>query len=120
MRNFAPLVLAAALAATPLAALADGLAFKSVDPQGLDGKAQAMVAALQASMDSQMPAFEQNGYGYYGALAVPQGMELKPELLFSVANFDTTDAAEKAVIEACKAQTKASCTVIGLLVPKES
>jgi hypothetical protein len=68
-------------------------------------------------MPGQMPAFEAQGYGYFGAIAVPKGVALKPELLSSVANLDSREAAYSGVLEACKAQTGADCTVIGYLVP---
>ncbi len=94
-----------------------GLAFQPVAPEGLDATATEMVAALQAGMPAQMAAFEQAGFGFYGALAVPQGVELAPEKLASVANHATPDAAQSAVLEVCAEQTGVECTVIGLLVP---
>ncbi|MCB1336512.1 MAG: hypothetical protein KDK10_03305 [Maritimibacter sp.] len=117
MKSFL-LALGLGLAATPL--LAEGLAFEPVAPEGLDAAATEMVAALQANLPGQMPAFEQQGYGYYGAIAVPKGVDLKPELLSSVANFATPEEAAKGVLEACLQQTGAECTVIGMLVPAGS
>lgn len=111
------LSLTLALAATPLAA--GPLGFEPVAPEGLDAKATQMVEALQAGMPGQMPAFEANGFGYYGAIAVPKGVALNPELLSSVANLDSLDAASAGVLEACEAQTGRECTVIGFLVPAE-
>lgn len=110
--------LATATAVTPLLAETNTLAFEPVAPVGLDATATAMVEALQAGMAAQLAAFEGAGFNFYGALAVPQGVELKPELLTSVANYDTAEAAQTAALEACQAQTGAGCTVIGLLVPK--
>lgn len=105
------------LAATPL--LAEGLGFEPVEPEGLDAKASQMVKALQDGMPGQMPAFEAQGYSYYGAIAVPKGVELKPELLSSVANLDSRDAAAAGVLDACKVQTGTDCTVVGYLVPAD-
>jgi len=107
---------AGAVSAAPLLA-GDGLAFEPVAPEGLDVTAAEMVSALQEGMPAQMAAFEQAGFGSYGALAVPQGVELGPEKLASVANHATPEAARGAVLEVCKQQTGAECTVIGLLVP---
>ena len=45
--------------------------------------------------------------------------ELTPELLSSVANLDSRDAAAEGVLDACKAQTGTECTVVGYLVPTE-
>lgn len=118
MKKIAPVAavsLSLALAGMPL--LAEGLGFEPVAPEGLDAKAGQMVKALQASMPSQMSAFEAQGYGYYGAIAVPKGVELKPELLSSVANLGSRDAAVEGVLDACKAQTGFDCTVVGYLVP---
>lgn len=112
------LTLATAIA-TPLLAETGGLAFQPVDPDGLDAKAAEMVVALQQGMPAQMAAFAQQGFGAYGALAVPMGVALTPELLSSVANFDTADAAREGVLKACETQTGADCTVIGLIVPAE-
>lgn len=109
------LSLSLALAGTPV--LAEGLGFEPVAPQGLDAKAGRMVKALQDSMPTQLPAFEAQGYGYFGAIAVPKGVELKPDLLSSVANLDSREAAAAGVLDACKAQTGIECTVIGYLVP---
>lgn len=109
------LVFAGAVSAAP--SFAAGLTFEPVAPEGLDASAAEMVAALQAGMPGQMAAFEQAGFGHYGALAVPKGVELKPELLSSVANADSPEAARGAVLEACQQQTGATCTVIGLLMP---
>ena len=115
------LALAATIAAAGAgtAGLADtkALAFEAVAPEGLDAEAAQIVAALQANMPAQIGLFEQNGYGHYGALAVPKGVALKPELLSSVANADTPEAAQAAVLEACAQQNGTECTVIGLLVP---
>jgi hypothetical protein len=107
---------AGAMSAAPIHA-EGGLAFEPVAPEGLDATAAEMVAVLQAGMPAQMPAFEQAGFGFYGALAVPQGVELGPDRLASVANHATADAAQSAVLEVCAEQTGAACTVIGLLVP---
>lgn len=106
-----------AFSAAPL--LADGLGFEPVEPEGLDAKAGQMVRALQDSMPGQLPAFEAQGYGFYGAIAVPKGVALKPELLSSVANLDSRDAAAVGVLDACKAQTGFDCTVVGYIVPAE-
>ena len=114
MKNFV-LACVMTLAAAPLAA--ENLGFEPVAPQGLDAKAAEMVQALQAGMPGQMPAFEAQGFGYYGAIAVPMGVALAPELLSSVANLASRDAASAGVLEACKAQTGKDCTVIGYLVP---
>ncbi|MCB1350923.1 MAG: hypothetical protein R3D59_16830 [Paracoccaceae bacterium] len=110
----AALTLSLGLAA-PL--FAEGLGFEPVAPEGLDAKAGEMVKALQDGMPGQLPAFEAQGYGYYGALAVPMGVALKPELLSSVANLDSREAAAAGVLDACKAQTGYDCTVVGYLVP---
>jgi len=120
MKNFIPataLTLSLALAAAPL--LADGLGFEPVAPEGLDATAAQMVEALQEGMPGQMPAFEAQGYSFYGAIAVPKGVALKPELLSSVANLDSREAAAEGVLEACKTQTGTECTVVGYLVPAE-
>jgi len=109
------LVFCLTLAASPL--FADGLAFEAVAPEGLDAEAAEMVDALQAGMPAQLPAFEAQGFGAYGAIAVPMGVALKPEFLSSVANLDNRDAASAGVLEACLAQTGAECTVVGFLVP---
>ena len=111
------LTLSYVFAETPL--LAEGLGFEPVAPEGLDAKAGQMVKALQDGMPGQMPAFEAQGFGYYGAIAVPKGVELKPELLSSVANLDSRDAAATGVLDACKVQTGTDCTVIGYLVPAD-
>jgi len=116
-RATAALAFSMALAAAPT--LAEGLGFEPVDPDGLDAKAGQMVKALQAGMPGQLPAFESQGFGYYGAIAVPMGVELKPELLSSVANLDSRDAAAAGVLDACKTQTGADCTVIGYIVPAD-
>ena len=116
MRQFAmTLTLGLSFAAGPL--LAEGLGFEPVAPEGLDAKAAQMVEALQTGMPGQMPAFEAQGFGYYGAIAVPKGVALKPELLSSVANLDSRAAAAEGVLAACKTQTGTECTVIGYLVP---
>ncbi|GKY87876.1 hypothetical protein [Sinisalibacter aestuarii] len=102
-------------AAVPL--FAGALAFEPVAPEGLDATAEQMVEALQAGMPAQMAAFEAQGFGSYGAIAVPKGVELKPELLASVANHESAEAARIAVLDACSELTGAECTVIGLIVP---
>lgn len=109
------LTFALSLAALPT--VAGNLGFEPVAPVGLDARATQMVEALQAGMPGQMAAFEAQGFGAFGAIAVPKGVELKPELLSSVANLDSRDAALAGVLEACQAQTGAACTVIGYLVP---
>lgn len=111
--------LAFALGLTLLAApvMAEGLAFEPVDPEGLDETAAEMVAQLQDGMPGQLPMFEQAGYGAYGALAVPVGVELTPQSLASAANLANAEEATEKTLEVCKAQTGYDCTVIGLLVP---
>jgi len=97
-----------------------GLAFEPVAPEGLDATAAEMVTALQAGMPGQLGAFEQAGFGAFGALAVPRGVALGPEKLASVANLATPEAAREAVLDVCQQQNGAECTVIGLLVPNEN
>lgn len=109
------LVFAGAVSAAP--SFAEGLTFQPVAPQGLDAASVELVVVLQAGMPGQMAAFEQAGFGHYGALAVPTGVALTPELLSSVANAETPEAAQSAVLDACAQQTGAACTVIGLLMP---
>lgn len=109
------LALGLSLAASPL--FAEGLGFEPVAPEGLDAAALERVARLQGGMPAQLPMFEQAGYGYYGAIAVPKGVELKPELLASVANLASTDEAREAVLNVCREQTGSACTVIGYIVP---
>lgn len=108
--------LAAAGFAAPIHA-EGGLAFEPVAPEGLDATAVEMVTALQAGMPGQLVAFEQAGFGAFGALAVPRGVALGPEKLASVANLATPEAAREAVLDVCQQQNGAECTVIGLLVP---
>ena len=114
MNKFA-LALGLSLAATPL--FAEGLGFEPAEPEGLDAAALERVAQLQENMPAQLPMFEQAGYGFYGAIAVPKGVELTPELLASVVNLASTDEARDAVLQACLEQTGTECTVIGYIVP---
>ncbi|SMH58358.1 hypothetical protein [Maritimibacter sp. HL-12] len=111
--------LAAAGVAAPIHA-EGGLAFEPVAPEGLDETATEMVAALQEGMPAQLVAFEQAGFGAFGALAVPRGVALAPEKLASVANHASPDAAREAVLDVCQQQNGAPCTVIGLLVPEDN
>lgn len=107
------LALALTLAATPL--LAGGLAFEPVVPDGLPADRAANVAAFQASIGpDQLAAMEAEGYGAYGAIAIPIAMPGAPVTL---ANLPSQAAAEAAVLEACKSQAGTACTVIGYLLP---
>lgn len=109
----------ALIAAMAAPVMADGVMFQPVAPEGLDATNQTVAETMQAGLPAQMARFEAAGYGHFGALAVPVGVEIKPESLAAVANLETTDAAKIAVLDACKVQTGAgSCTVIGFIVPK--
>lgn len=104
--------------------LADGLTFEPVTPEGLDASATEIVAALQGRMPGQMAAFEQQGYGAYGAMAVPVGVALEPETFaywvgMSVTLASVEDARNMA-LEDCENKNGMSCTVIGLLVPADN
>lgn len=107
----------ASIAAGPVGAETGAPSFEPVTPEGLDAKAGQMVAALQASMPGQMAAFAAQGFGAYGALAVPVGVALTPQSLASAANLDSIEAAKAKTLEVCKAQNNAACTVIGLILP---
>ncbi len=95
-----------------------GMVFYPVEPKGLDAAAGAQIAALQAGMAAQMATFEQGGYGYYGAMAVPKGQPLGPESLTVIAGLHSPAAAQRSVLAQCKASHKAECTVVGLMLPK--
>lgn len=111
-------VLALGLIAVAGPVLAEGLMFEPAAPEGLDEANQKVAEMMQAGLPGQMATFEQGGYGHFGALAVPVGVEIKPESLSAVANLESTEAAKLAVLDACKVQNGASCTVIGYIVPK--
>ncbi len=110
------LALTLSFAATPL--VAEGLSFEPVAPVGLNAAATQKVAAWQAQMPAAMPAFAQNGYGAYGAFAVPKGASLEDPSEFAVmAGLDTVETAKAATLEACTQQTGRDCVLIGLLLP---
>ncbi|MEJ1997816.1 MAG: hypothetical protein P8X76_06595 [Maritimibacter sp.] len=112
-------------AATPGLA-ADGLSFQSVEPEGLSEDAMLAVTSVQGVMPAQMPAYEQQGFSYYGAFAVPKGQELglsaaeMAKWLVIKANTETLEEAKTGVLESCVELTNAEdCTLIGLMVPAE-
>lgn len=107
------LALGLALAASPL--VAQGLAFEPVTPQGLPEDRAANVVAFQASISpEQLAAMEAEGYGAFGAIAIPLAMPGAP---VTMANLATQAEAEAAVLAACQEQTGSECTLIGRLVP---
>ena len=102
-----------AFAAAPLAA--GELAFEPVAPKGISADRVAGVEKFQASIGaSQLAAMETQGYGAYGAIAIPVAKRGNP---LTMANLPDRGAAEAAVLDACKAETGTACTVIGFLVP---
>lgn len=94
-----------------------GMIFYPVEPTGLEGDAIGKVEALQKGLAKQMGSFENAGYGYYGALAVPQGMGLTPESLIMTQGLHSTKAAQEQVLKECKEAHGVACTVIGLTLP---
>jgi hypothetical protein len=96
---------------------ATGMVFYPVEPNGLDTDAMEKVGRLQDAMPGQMAAFEQGGYGYYGAMAVPMGRPLGPESLVMVAGLHSPAAAQQSVLAQCKAMNSTECTVIGFTLP---
>jgi|GEM_PF-3339540 len=112
----------AGVAALP--GLAEGLTFEPVTPEGLDAGATEIVATLQDRMPGQMPAFEQQGYGAFGAMAVPVGVALDPETFAQWVGLSVTlgsvEDARSMALEDCQTKNGSSCTVIGLLVPAEN
>lgn len=111
------LALGLTLAATPL--FADPIAFEPVTPDGLDAAALERVAVLQSGLPGQMPAFEAQGYAAWGAILVPQGVEITPQALAAVQGLPDAESAKTAGLEVCAQQFGTDCTVIGLLVPGE-
>lgn len=107
------LALGLALAAAPLAA--EGLRFEPVAPEGIGADRVANVEKFQASFgDPQLASMQAQGYGAYGAIAIPVA---KPGNPATVANFKTAEEAKTAALAACKTQTEVECTIIGLFVP---
>ena len=58
-----------------------------------------------------------NGFGAFGAFAVPQGVALDETKVSVSANTASTDEAGAAALDACQAVTGTACTLIGYLVP---
>ena len=101
------------LAASPL--VAGGLAFEPVAPEGISADRVANVEKFQQSISTaQLAAMEAQGYGAYGAIAIPVAMPGNP---VTVATLADRNAARAAALDACKAETGTDCTVIGYLVP---
>lgn len=94
-----------------------GMVFYPVEPTGLEGDAVDKVVALQEGLAKQMASFEKVGYGYYGALAVPQGVGLTPESLIMTQGLHTPTAAQEQVLKECNEAHGVACTVIGLTLP---
>lgn len=113
--NTTVLALGLALTATPL--LGEGLAFEPTTPDGLDATALERVAVLQTGLPGQMPAFEAQGYTAWGAILVPQGVEITPQTLAAVQGLPDAEAATAEGLKICAQQFGTDCTVIGLLVP---
>ncbi|HHC29221.1 MAG TPA: hypothetical protein ENK80_01480 [Rhodobacterales bacterium] len=73
------------------------------------------MAKFQKSIGAaQLAAMQAQGYGAYGAMAIPVSQPGNP---VTVANLADQAAAEKTVLEACKTQTGSTCTLIGLILP---
>lgn len=109
------LALGLVLAAVPVAA--DGLRFEPVAPQGIGADRAANVQKFQASIGAaQLAAMQAQGYGAYGAMAIPVSQPGNP---VTVANLADQAAAEAAALDACKGQTGGTCTLIGLLLPSK-
>ncbi len=94
-----------------------GMIFYPVEPTGLEGDAVGKVEALQNGLVDQMASFEKVGYGYYGALAVPQGLGLTPQSLIMTQGLHSPTAAQETVLKECKEAHGVTCTVIGLTLP---
>jgi hypothetical protein len=94
-----------------------GMVFHPVAPVGLDEAAVAKVTALQDGLASQMAGFEAAGFGYYGALAVPQGVGLTPESLIMTQGLHSPEAAQVTVLAQCKEAHATECTLVGLTLP---
>ncbi len=114
-RTIPALSLVSILAASPLAA--DGLAFEPVTPEGLPGDRMDGVKQFQASIGAdQLAAMEAQGYGAWGAIAIPAAKRGNP---VTVANLPDRAGAKAAALEACKDEAGTGCAVIGFLVPGE-
>ena len=112
-RNIALAASLALVLTTP--AIADGLAFEAVVPEGISAERVANVEKFQASISAaQLAAMEAQGYGAYGAIAIPVA---KPGNPVTLANLADRDAARDAALATCKSETGTTCTVIGYLVP---
>jgi hypothetical protein len=96
-----------------------GMMFYAIEPTGLDDEAAAKVAALQEGMAERMDAFEQGGYGYYGAMAVPTGVALTPESLVVVAGLHSAGAAQIAAVDECRKAHGGACAAVGLMLPNK-
>lgn len=94
-----------------------GMIFHPVEPTGLDDAAMEKVQSLQVGLADKMAGFEEVGYGYYGALAVPQGVGLTPESLIMTKGLHSSEAAQETVLAQCKEAHGMECTVIGLTLP---
>jgi hypothetical protein len=95
-----------------------GMVFYPVAPVGLDDAAIEKVTALQNGLAGQMAGFEAAGYGYYGALAVPQGVGLTPESLIMTQGLHSPEAAQVTVLAQCKEAHSTECTLVGLTLPQ--
>lgn len=112
MNKFA-LVLGLSLAASPL--LAGGLVFEPVTPEGIAADRVANVEKFQQTIGAeQLAGLEAQGYGAFGAMAIPVAMAGNP---VTVANLADRAAAEEAALVACKEQTGTDCTLIGVILP---
>lgn len=112
-----PTVAAFALALTALPAVADGLAFEPVAPEGISAERAANVEKFQQSISGdQLAAMQAQGYGAFGAIAIPVA---KPGNPVTVATLADRDAARAAALDACKDQTGTDCTLIGYIVPAD-
>jgi hypothetical protein len=108
----------AASKATAMLFAPTGMIFYPIEAKGLDAEAAAKVVALQDGMAGQMAAFEQGGYGYYGAMAVPTGVPLGPESLVVVAGLHGPGPAQIAVLAECRKAHGGECVAVGLMLPE--
>lgn len=85
-------------------------------PAALAAQVEALLASMGAKPSLRMLA--QSGYGYYGAIAVPTGVErLAPADLTVSANLHSPKAAEAVAKKTCESAHEA-CAVVGLFLPK--
>lgn len=98
----------------------NGMVVKPLKTTGLDKQSQAVADGMIQNMrsGSVMKQFEASGYGYYGAVALPQSAPEGQANPTVVVQLHSAEAAQRSAIAECQKSNGGTCVPIALMLPK--